>query len=313
VFNFSVYPEGGNGEIGNVASPKHDAVVDALNQLRGAKSFNVHLFTAWSWYNEADLDAKINRFASAGFTITLTIKYSPPAGHDGDVAGYAAFVQHVVERYGSNLGVTQFVIGNEPNVTGGNPDASDGPFQNVDQAITQGVTVARSSLNRMRSGAQVGINIAILDRDVDAAYISRLAAQGGSSFVQSVAFIGINVYPGLWPVGTGDAYADMVTHLTNTRAGMTKAGFGSTVALQVLENGYPTLDESLQASRLSAMVQAVCDARTQAGVSSYSWFGLFDADSKSQNPYAHYGLLRTDLTAKPSFDAYRAAILKGCS
>lgn len=309
---FSVYPNGGNGEIGNVGAADGDALVQSINSLRDGKRFNVHLFTAWSWHDNAWLDAEMKRFTSAGFLVTLTVKYSPPPGREGDIAGYTDFVQSIARRYGSNPNLYRLVIGNEANVTWGNPEASDGPFKDASTAVVRGAIAARSELNRVRSQTQVGVNIAILERETDAAYLKSLVKIGGTSFVSSIAFLGINVYPGLWPVGTGDAYADMVTHLTNTRYALSSAGFSNQVSIDVLENGFPTADETAQAERLDAMVRAVCDTRLTAGVSGYSWFGLLDADSNSDNPYARYGLLRSDLTPKASFGRYQDLIAKNC-
>ena len=309
---FSVYPEGGNGEVGYVSASGEDVILASLNQLRGDRPFSVHLFTAWSWHDEQDLDAKIARYSSAGLFITLSIKYSPPNGREGDIAGYSKFVETVVRRYGSNPNLHRFVIGNEANVTWGNPSSSDGPFANSAEAIARGTISAKRVLARMKSTAQVGFNIAITERNTDAAFIQKLVDLGGESFVQSVSFLGINVYPGLWPVGSGDAYTDMTAYIGDARYALTAAGLGPNVSLDILENGFPTADDEAQELRLEQMVQAVCDSRAEFGVTGYSWFGLLDADSASSNEFAHYGLLRSDLSPRPSFGRYRSLVADGC-
>ncbi len=309
---FGVYPDAGNGQIGNASSPEHALVLDAIQQLRGNQPFDVHLYTAWSWHNDADLDAKINAYTAAGLTITLTIKYSPPAGSDGDVKGYARFVQKIVRRYGANPAVQRYVIGNEANVTWGDPGSSDGPFKNASRAVVEGVAAASQQLSLMRSSAQVGTSMAIIEPGHDARFLQQLATLGGRQFMRSVSFIGINVYPGIWPVGTGDPYADMVTHLQTTRSGMSRAGFGPAVSIAVLENGFPTTDDADQTARLTLMTQAVCSVASEVGVSSFSWFGLIDADSQSDNPYAHFGLLRSDLSKRPAFDRYQEVVATSC-
>jgi len=309
---FGVYPDAGNGELGYVDSPEGQAADAALQALRGDKPFDVHLYTAWSWHDSADLDAKIERYTRAGLTITLTMKYSPPAGRDGDVDGYVDFVRSVVRRYRGNPAVQAYVIGNEANVTWGNPESSDGPFLNADHAVAKGIVAARRELLAIRSSAGVGTSMAIIEPGHDAAFVRRLREIGGRQFSSSLSFLGINVYPGLWPVGSGDPYQDMIAHLRSTRTALAQAGFGSAVTISVLENGFPTLDEDDQASRLSQMVQAVCAVAGETGVRNYSWFGMRDADSSSDNPYAHYGLLRSDLSAKPAFTAYQSLIQRSC-
>ncbi|HMM43441.1 MAG TPA: hypothetical protein PKA95_16225 [Thermomicrobiales bacterium] len=309
---FGVYPDAGNGQVGNVSSPEHAQVIDAIQQLRGNQPFDVHLYTAWSWHNDADLDAKINAYTAAGLAITLTIKYSPPVGRDGDVKGYAKFVQQIVRRYGSNAAVQRYVIGNEANVTWGDPSSSDGPFKNASRAVVDGVAAASQQLALMKSPAQIGTSMAIIEPGHDARFLQSLATMGGRQFVRSVSFIGINVYPGIWPVGSGDPYADMVTHLRTTRSAMSRAGFASGVSIAVLENGFPTADDADQSARLTPMVKAVCSVAGEVGVSSYSWFGLIDSDSWSDNPYAHFRLLRSDLSKRPSFDLYKEAVATAC-
>ncbi|HET9016447.1 MAG TPA: hypothetical protein VFN57_12680 [Thermomicrobiaceae bacterium] len=310
---FGVYPGGGNGEVGYVTPPSPDAIVAKINALRGTRPFNVHLYTAWSWYDPATLEADIARYTGAGYSVTLTVKYSPPAGHVGDISGFTTFVRQIVDRYGTNPSIVGFDIGNEINNVSGNPGSSDGPIANVQPAVVSGVIAARDELNRLHTPARVGTDIAVLSGEADAQFLSQLTQLGGNRFRSALGFVGINVYPGLWPVGTGNPYQDMATYLGETRAALSAAGLGSGVAIDVLESGYPTLDESLQASHLGSLVQAVCDNATRDGVSSYSWFDLWDANSASTSIYDHYGLLHSDLSVKPAFTAYQQAIARGCS
>jgi hypothetical protein len=307
-FIFSVYPAGGNGELGASGRADPDVVLRAIDDLRDDRDFAVHLFTAWSWHDDAALDAEIDRYAGAGLRITLSVKYSPPAGRHGDVEGFVAFARSIVARHGANPSLYRVVIGNEGNVTWGNPDASDGPFPGVDDAITRGVIAARQELDSIGSLAQVGVNYAVTGGAADAAYLQGLVKRGGEAFQSAVEFLGLNVYPGLWPVGSGDPYADMAAYLREARAALTASGFSRVVSIDVLENGYPTLDEQDQATRLEAMTRAVLDNRSSAGVSGYSWFGLLDADTSSDSPFAHYGLLRSDMSRKAAFDSYRSLI-----
>ncbi len=310
---FGVYPGGGNGELGYVAPPSPDRIINSLNQLRGSQPFSVHLYTAWSWYDQQSLDADIARYTGAGYSVTLTIKYSPPSGREGDANGFAGFVRTIVDRYGKNAGVERFVIGNEINVANGNPDSSDGPIPGVRDATIQGVIAARQELQKIGSRAEVGTDVAVLDRNADAQFLQELTRQGGASFAAAISFIGINVYPGLWPAGTGDAYGDMTTYLQNARYAIDAAGLGSTVKIRVLENGFPTLDDAEQASRLNGFVRAVCDNAASLGITGYTWFDLWDANSASNSIYGHYGLLRSDLSAKPSFSRYQQSIASQCS
>lgn len=309
---FGVYPGGGTGDSQATSSPTPGAVLNALAGLRGAGQFSVHLYTAWSWYDAQALDTEVNRYSQAGYFVTLTVKYSPPSGHNGDAAGYAKFVRSVAQRYGSNPMLYRFVVGNEINVANGNPDASDGPFKNVQQATVQGVLAASQQLVSMRSNTQVGISLAVQSRNSDAQFTANLAKLGGPKFVSAVKFLGLNVYPGIWPVGTGNAYQDMSTYLADARGILMYAGFGSNVTIDVLENGFPTLDEGLEATKVDAFVHAVCANAGSLGISGYSWFDLWDANSASTNIYDHYGLLHSDMSLKPAYGAYQQAMANYC-
>ncbi len=272
----------------------------------------MHLYTAWSWYDQQALDKDVKTYTDAGFTVTLTVKYSPPSGHQGDVSGFSSFVKQVVDRYGKNPNVTNFVIGNEINVTNGNPDSSDGPIAGVRDATVQGVLAAKTELAKLGSTARIGTDLAVLDRESDAQFLRDLVQQGGGSFKAAISFVGINVYPGLWPVGTGNPYLDMASYLSDARYALGFAGFDSNVTISVLENGYPSLDENAQADRLGDFVQAVCDNAAPLGIGEYSWFDLWDANSNSNNVYGHYGLYRSDLTPKPAFTRYQQLIANQC-
>ena len=310
---FGVYPGGGTGEVGYVAPPSTSQIVGAINQLRGSRPASVHLYTAWSWYSQAALDTDIQNYTGAGYSVSLTIKYSPPSGNVGDTTGFAAFVRTVVDRYSTNARVTQFVIGNEINVVNGDPGSSDGPIAGVGPAVIQGVIAARQELDRLHPSAQVGTDLAVLERNTDAQFMQGLAQQGGAQFVSAISFMGLNVYPGLWPVGSGDPYGDMATYLTNARYTLSSSGFGPGVSINVLENGYPTLDENQQSTKLDAFVHAVCDNASALGITGYSWFDLWDANTASTSIFGHYGLLRSDMTQKPAFARYQQAFASSCS
>ena len=304
---FGVYAGGGTGETPNAPIPTSTAVLGRLAELAGGQPLNIHLFTAWSWYNPAQLDDQIQHFGAAGFRIILTVKYSPPAGHDGDLPGYENFVRGVVARYGTLPAMDSFVIGNEANVYG-NPDASDGPFIHSHAAVVRGVMAARQKLAQMGSSARVGMNFGLTSTDADAGFLSELAQIGGSDFTSSVQFVGMDFYPGLWPAGTGRPYTDMLNGLESARASVDRVTGLRGRAIDVLEVGAPILSEQDQAHRLSLFVQATLNARERLQITSLNWFDLWDADSGSADTFAHYGLLHSDLSPKPAFSAMQRAL-----
>src|SRR6184192_2549957 len=83
---FGVYAGGGAGDVGAATAPDMRSVLERTQYLRGDASlpFNVHLFTSWTEYDEYWIGQELDRYAAAGLHVTLTLKYLPPPGHDGD-------------------------------------------------------------------------------------------------------------------------------------------------------------------------------------------------------------------------------------
>jgi hypothetical protein len=59
---------------------------------------------------------------------------------------------------------------------------------------------------------------------------------------------------------------------------------------------------------MDTMVHAVNDYRGTFDISDYRWFNLRDGDSSAPQPFQHFGLLRSDYTAKPAFQRYRRLV-----
>ncbi|HEV8637004.1 MAG TPA: hypothetical protein VG370_22520 [Chloroflexota bacterium] len=307
-FVFGVYPGGVTGETPhNYAQPRPEAVVGRLKELAGDRRLVVHLYTGWMWDGDW-IDAEVKRYADAGFQVVVTVRYAPPADREGDVAGYEAYVRSLVRRLGANPAVMSFCIGNEANAYG-SPDASDGPFARSHEAVARGVVAAADELRRMGSSAKVGFNFSGTNADADARFIAGLVELGGPEFVRALGVIGVQLYPGIWYAG-GVPYDDMVKALESARRSVDSVTGLRGMPLEVLETGAPLLDEAAQASRLEALVRATLDTRERLNVVHLNWFDLWDSDSGSSYQFAHYGLLRSDLSYKPAFPVYRDLIAR---
>jgi hypothetical protein len=301
---FGVYPGGGTGETPSYVKPTDGAVSARLKELAGGRPFVIHLYTAWAWHGDW-VDAEVDRYSAAGFNVVLTVKYAPPAGHEGDVAGYEKFVRSIVRRYGAKPNIA-FCIGNEANQDG-NPEASDGAYPGAREAVARGVVAASDELTRMGSSAKVGFNFVIRNPGDDARFLQELTQLGGPAFAPSVDVVGVQVYPGIWYPG-GEPYDDMVAALESARRSVDGVSGLRGRPLEVLETGAPLIDEREQASRLDALVRATLDNHHRLNVVHFNWFDLWDADSASDFQFAHYGLLRSDLTEKPAFARYRSFV-----
>jgi hypothetical protein len=278
-----------------------------MADLAGAGPFAAHLYTAWSWHDNQYLDALVSRFGGGSSHITITVKYSPPAGHDGDVEGYLLFVRGIVARYGANPAVRSFVIGNEANVYG-SKESSDGPFLRSHEAVARGVVAAADEARRRGYTNRVGFNFAVSNTGPDSAFLASLSALGGPSFAGAVDFVGITVYPGTWRQGTGDPRADALDALTSARVSIDSVELLRGRSIEIREIGAPMIDEQAQTQFVSAFIDVALAQRQSLGISALLWFDLWDANTQAADPYAHYGLRRSDLSPKPAYLAFRQSV-----
>jgi hypothetical protein len=328
---FGIYPGGPAGSVDPKAPPRPEDPARRLNSLKelaGASPFVVRLYSAWTGNPTADdvsgwLDGEIADYTAAGLQVELVVRYKPLAGDA--VAAPAAFAQHVrsiVRRYGGDPGFVSLQVTNEANI-GGAPEASDGAFAGVAQALVQGV-VAAADQKRQDGRSQLGIGFSwgYDERPAAASDFWRTLGQlGGPAFAGAVDWVGLDSYPGTWaplialsellPDLAGTAVADSARALRTCF--MPLAGLGSHTALHVAENGFPTgpgRSEELQARTLVAMVRAVDGVRERYGISDYRWFDLRDSSSADASIESQYGITRDDYSPKPAFAAYRDIVAR---
>src|SRR3954469_17057321 len=268
----------------------------------------------------SDGEAGLQRFAAAvrgytdrGLLVELQVRYHPPAGHDGDVDGFVAYVREVVRRFGADPRVVGLQVTNEVNFTI-SPDSSDGSYKNARQALVRGVIAADDEAARRGFGQlTIGFNwFYRTDPRSEDAFWRGLWADGGERFVRAVDWVGLDVYPGTVfpPAETPGGERDgMVAALDDLRVcKMPLAHLGAGVPIHVEENGWPTgpgRSEDRQLAALDDMVRTVDEFRGTYNVTDYRWFDLRDHDSSSDNFQHHYGLLRDDYSPKPAFASYR--------
>ena len=305
---FGVYP--GNtfsfgkyaGLVGtNPQATDGDLAVQRAVELANGRPFDIHLYAQWNSPTSLDnADHAIARFTAAGLDVNLALKYVPPAGHDGDTAGFAAWVAGVVR---SHPQVRAWQITNEANLKG-SPD-TDGSATDPIGALVEGV-VAAARVKRPRQ--VVGFNwFSHLDPVSDRQFWSDLGTRGGQPFVDAVDFAGVDIYAGTYipPVYSVDDEADFRSALAEVRNDlMPLAGLGPQVPIYVQETGYPTLGplrtEQKQADALAAYIRAA----RGFNVGLIQWFDLADSNNTVGDGW---GLLRADYTPKPAFGVMRDA------
>jgi hypothetical protein len=310
---------GSAGAVQGTSAPEDPArTLAALRRLRPDGRELVLRLNRMFW---SDGDAGLARFAGladgyarAGFRSELQVRYHPPPGHEGDIAGWLEYVRAAVRTFAPRRSVVGLSITNEANLPG-SPNTSDGFYSGVTDALVQGVIAARAEADRLgRSDLRIGFTYAYRNApSSDDAFFESLRAKGGAAFAAAVDEVGLQVYPGLfWPPVTTDPAGDVVEALTLLRdCWLPKAGLGRDVALTVTENGYATrggTGEDAQARDLAATVDAVARYAGTLGVTDYRYFNLRDNASHGPDLFDAVGLLFDDYREKQAFAVYRGLV-----
>jgi hypothetical protein len=306
---------------GTVA-PEDPAAADrALQALRPPGRSLVMRLNRLFW---ADGDAGIRRFAALadryaalGLTSEVQVRYHPPAGGEGDIAGWERFVRAAVRELGRRSSVTGFSITNEANFPG-SQNTSDGAYEGVVDALVRGVEVAGEELEALgRPEVEVGFSMMWRWRpDTDRRFWEDIGAKATPGFRRALDHVGLQIYPGLvWPPAplpgrtAGDEVAEALTLLRDCY--LPKAGLGREVDLWISENGYASnlgRTEARQDADLRSTVAAVHAYSGELGVTDYRWFNLRDNDSDGLDLFSAVGLLRDEYTRKPAFATYRRLV-----
>ena len=227
-------------------------------------------------------------------------------------------MREVVRRFGPNPLVIGLQITNEVNITF-SPDSSDGGYEGARDALVEGVIAAKDEARRLdHDQLRIGFNWAYrTDPANETSFWQALRDRGGPQFVQSLDFIGLDLYPGtIFPPAESDldGYRDaMVNAMSTIRCYAAIPGIPDSVPIEIGENGWPTFagrSYDDQANILRTMVQAVHDFRGTYNVRDYRWFNLRDSKTGDPGVFQNAGLLEDDYDEKPAFAAYRELVAR---
>ena len=322
---YGIFPleAGSAGAVQGTTAPSDPAkALAALQRLRPPGKELVLRLNRMFWSDgRGGLDrfaGLVDGYARAGFRSELQVRYHPPDGHAGDMAGWLAYVRDAVRTFAPRRSVVGLSITNEANLPG-SPNTSDGFYSGVIDALVQGVIAARAEADRLgRPDLRIGFSYAYRSApQSDDRFFEQLREKGGPAFARSVDEVGLQVYPGLfWPPATTDPAGDVIEALTLLRdCWLPKAGLGRRVALSVTENGYATrggvgVGEAQQAADLRATADAVSRWSGTLGVTDYRYFNLRDNASRGADLFDAVGLLFDDYREKQAFGVFRDAIAR---
>src|SRR5207237_3161690 len=83
----------------NPQAPVGALALARLVELAGGRPFDVHFYAQWDGGVPALLEDEIGAVHDAGLRVNLALKYVPPAGRDGDLAGFASWVSQTVAAH----------------------------------------------------------------------------------------------------------------------------------------------------------------------------------------------------------------------
>ncbi|SEH14086.1 hypothetical protein SAMN02745716_1494 [Thermoleophilum album] len=317
---FGITPLAQAGQIGDRPAPavgeRLERTFAALDRLRPPRAPFVVRLNRFFWSDGERAFTRYlalaRRFAGRGYLVELQVRYRPPVGHEGDIAAWARHVREVVRRFGRIRNVVALQIANEVNFDFSR-DSSDGAFRGARRALVAGVIAAQNEKQRLRlRRLEVGFNWAYRrDEAYERDFWRDLRRLGGRRFLRAVDWVGIDAYPGTVlprPSPGLDEGLALVTAVRELRGYMQLAGLPRSTPVRIEECGWPTFpgrSERYQATALERMVRAAWRARRELGITDLRWFNLRDGDSSSPLPFQHFGLLRSDYSAKPAFAVFR--------
>jgi hypothetical protein len=320
---FGIYPGGRAGAVGPVGrtvAEDRTKRLAALQRLRApGRPFVLHLYASYTGPRSPSpfelVGAEIAAYTAAGFQIELVLTYRPAEPDpESTPQGFAEFARTAVRTLGANRSLVALQVTNEANVRDA-PDAADGAYAGVSEALVRGVIAAKDEARRNGFGQlTIGFNWAYALDASQVAFWRGLGRSGGDRFRDALDWVGLDLYPGTWgPRACGDLAAETRTTVLWALAGirthyMPLAGIRKEIPLRIAESGYPTgpgRTEAMQQAVLRTVVTTVDAYRSSFNVTDYRWFALRDADSASSSFESRYGLMDHDYAPKAAFDTYR--------
>ena len=311
---FGIYPGSAVGDIGLAGPPdRPDRINQALDQLQGTagRPFVVRAYDIYTDQGDTihaparRTPAGYDRYVGRGRTLDLVVPYH---SRSGDVAGYCAFIERLIERHAELLATLQ--VGEEPNVTD-DPNL-DGAYPRVAEALIAGVHAAKEQARRSgQPDLSVGCNSTPLFGPA-AAFFADLTRAGGERFIGELDYIGLDFFPDVFrPIAPGRLDAAVQGVLEAHRGDILgPAGLGH-LPIVITEHGWPTgpgRPAARQAEVVRAVIEVIARNAQALNITGYIHHALRDARSAGSGLFCQFGLMTDDYTAKPAFGVYRALI-----
>ena len=312
---FGIYPGSAVGD-GELSGPpdQPDRINQALADLQGppGRPFVVRAYEAYADPGDTghasprQAPAGYDRYLDRGRTLDLVAQYH---SRSGDVDGYCAFIERLIDRHGEYL--TSLQVGEEPNVTG-DPNL-DGAYPRITEALIAGVRAAKDKARRSgHRDLTIGCNSAPLLGPDSGFFADLVRAGGGERFTADLDYIGLDFFPDVFRPIAPARLAAVVQGLlqAHRRDNLAPAGLGH-LPLVITEHGWPTgpgRPAERQADVLRTVIDVVARNARALTITGYIHHTLRDALSSGSGLFCQFGLMTDDYTPKPAFHAYRDLI-----
>lgn len=318
---FGAYPGGEAGSDDGVVQGAPDdpaSIEQALHRLQGrARLFVVRVYERYSddaspsRYHRRSPE-RYAQYVRDGRLLDLVLMFQSASG---DVPAFLEFVQEMVREHGPRLYSVQ--VTEEANFASG-PDAIDGPYPRVREALVQGVQVAREELDRGGYGRSVGVGFSATPTfGPSSEFWAGIGALGGRAFVDALDYVALDFFPDVFrpaaPDGEPGDVADSVRLVVRAlrEEWLPAAGITPRTPIHVGENGWPTRSDrsyDRQAQVIETVIRALHRDRGTYNIARYTLFALRDASSHRDDIWHQFGVLRDDYTPKPAFETYRRLV-----
>jgi hypothetical protein len=308
-FTFGIYPGGMSGtDTGLTTGPadSSQAIEHALRILQGdAPSFLVRAYIPYKSRQEAvyPTPPQPEQYANDNRLLDVVLCFQ---SDEDDMTGWKAFIRDTVRTLGPRLAKLQ--VTEEANA---NLPSLDGYFKHSRKALVEGIVVAKEEIRALGLQTVVGFN-ATPDFNPEKTFWLEIASLASSVFYDALDYVGLDFFPDVFRPIAGDDLEGPITGLLSMfRADIGQAGIRATIPLHITENGWPTgMDrtEQRQAERLEKIIRILYRHRKVFHITHYELFALRDADSRVQDLFYRFGILRDDYSPKPAFEMYRKII-----
>lgn len=306
-FTIGVFPLGlSGGPDGVAAGPPDDfeQMGIAMKWLQGdGESLLIRWYIIWTGAESTEGALQhIGQMASIPASWDMVLCYRDPRG---DVNAWIDFVELVVTRYGNHLSNVQ--VTSEVNLVA-LPEAANGSSPRAIEALVKGVIAAGRAKRESDRNASIGFAVVPEIDPHSGTFWPSLAKLGGTEFVDSLDYVGLDMYPDVFGgriVKNELASATEQLLRSFREIALPIAGIGPNVPIHICETGWPTgpeRSEEHQSFAIETVLRTAYANRFVLNVTHWELFTLRDADSSKDNIFYQFGILRDDYSPKPAFE-----------